>query len=212
MSVTVAPTRRKSASEKEGPRPRPWTREEFYRAAERGIFRPDEKLELLDGEIISRMTQNPPHAALLSRTARLVTNLFGPDYSARQEKPLVLNGSSEPLPDLVIVPGTELDYLAKHPTAADARLVIEVSDTTLYFDRNRKRTAYARAGIAEYWIVNLPEWQLEVFRDPSRGRYRTSQVLRGEESVSPLAAPHATLRVDDLLPPTAPSAPTPPSP
>jgi Uma2 family endonuclease len=114
---------------------------------------------------------------------------------------LVLNDESEPEPDLVVVVGTEDDYPKSHPKAADARLVVEVSDTTLRFDRNRKRPAYSRAGIPEYWIINLPKRCLEVYRDPSGSRYLTATVHAITEIVAPLAAPDAQLRVVDLLPP-----------
>jgi Uma2 family endonuclease len=206
MSTTVTPTGRKPAPLKEGPRPRRWTREEFYRAAEHGVFRPDERLELLDGEIFTRMTQNPPHAALLSHAARLVVSAFGPGFSARQEKPLVLNGASEPLPDIVIVPGNPMDYLTHHPAATDACLVIEVSDTPVHFDRTRKRAAYARARVAEYWILNLRDRQLEVYREPVGGRYRTTLVYRPGDEVAPLAAPDAIVRVANLLPLSGPAS------
>jgi len=204
MSVTVAPTRRKPAPAMEGPRPRRWTREEYYHAAECGVFQPDERLELLDGEIIEKVTHNPPHATFVTRAARLIAAAFGPGFYACEEKPLVLNDASEPEADVVIVPGTEIDYFTRHPTAADACLVIEISDTTLRFDRTRKRAAYARAGVAEYWIVNLPERQLEVYRDPTGARYRIRLVYRPGDEVTPLAAPDAMVPVADLLPPALP--------
>src|SRR5712692_5400291 len=98
-----------------GVRPRPWTRKEYYRAAECGLFKPGERLELLDGEILQKMSpQKPPHATGLALTAQALAKAFGPDYYVRQQLPLVLNDESEPEPDLVVVPGTPLDYLARH--------------------------------------------------------------------------------------------------
>lgn len=200
MTVTAERPRLTPASRIGGPHARRWTRAEYYRAAEL-IFAPDERLELLDGEIFRKMTQNGPHVYTLRRVDRLLDAICGSDCHVRQQAPLVLNDQSEPQPDVAIVTGDELDYLTRHPVASDTLLVVEVADTTLWFDRNRKRPAYARAGIPEYWIVNLQGRQLEVYRDPARSRYRTALVLSADESVTPLAAPHATIPVVDLLPP-----------
>jgi Uma2 family endonuclease len=201
MSVISARPAPRSAPPDRGIGPRRWTREEYHRAADLGLFRPEERLELLDGEIIARMTQNEPHAAVAAHAARILAQLFGPDHHTRTHSPIVLNGRSEPEPDVIVVPGTEFDYLSRHPGPTDLRLVVEVSDTTLRYDRGRKGTAYARAGIVEYWIVNLPDRQLEVHRDPSGARYRSVTVYREQDAVTPLAAPGVTIRVADLLPP-----------
>jgi len=184
-----------------GAHPRRWTRKEYYRAAELGLFRPDERLELLDGEILQKMSpQKPPHATVVELAARAVTVAFGPDYYVRHQLPLILNPKSEPEPDVLVVPGSPSDYASSHPTAADVRLVIEVSDTTLRLDRERKQTAYARAGIPEYWILNLPGRRLEVYRDPSGARYRSITFYTDQEEIAPLAAPQSLVRVSDLLP------------
>lgn len=202
MSVPAVQLRPVSAPPDKGIRPRRWTREEYYRAADLGLFRPEERLELLDGEIIEKMSpQKAPHAAVVSLVARIVGTAFGPGHTVRSQLPLILNDLSEPEPDAVVAPGTEFDYMASHPNASDARLVVEVSDTTLRYDRGRKRPAYARAGILEYWILNLPQRQLEVHRDPAGARYRSVTIYGEHDVVTPLAAPHATVPVSDLLPP-----------
>jgi Uma2 family endonuclease len=185
-----------------GIRRRRWTRDEYYRAAEVGIFRPDERLELLDGEIIQKVSpQKPPHATSVLLGARALTTAFGPGHLVRQQLPLILTTTSEPEPDLLVVPGTPIDYLSSHPKPADLRLLVEISDTTLRLDRTRKLSAYARAGIPDYWLLNLPERRLEVYRDPSGSRYRSVTIYREEEVVALLAAPDAAIRVADLLPP-----------
>jgi Uma2 family endonuclease len=202
MSATTIRPRLSPASPDKGIRPRRWTREEYYRAAELGLFRPEERLELLDGEILEKLTpQRERHAAVVGRTARLLAEAFGPGHHTRQQLPVILNDRSEPEPDVVVVPGTEFDYLSSHPTPSDLRLVVEVSDTTLRFDRGRKRAAYARAGILEYWILNLPERQLEVYRDPSGSRYRSVTVYGEQAAATPLAAPHVSVCAADFLPP-----------
>jgi Uma2 family endonuclease len=187
-----------------GVRRRRWTRKEYYRAAEAGIFRPDERLELLDGEILEKMSpQNPPHATGIEDAADALGQAFGPGYRVRQQLPLVLTDRSEPEPDVVVARGTRRDYRARHPTAAQTVLVVEIADSSLRLDRSRKLRSYARAGIPEYWIVNLPERQLEVYRDPSGARYRSVIFYTETEAVVPLHAPQSSIRVADLLPPPA---------
>jgi Uma2 family endonuclease len=180
--------------------PRRWTRDEYYRAAEQGLFPPEERLELLDGEIIRKMTQKPPHSVALGQAADVLALTFGPGHHVRSQLPLILNDWSEPEPDVVVVPGIRSDFLSEHPRAAHSLLVLEVSDTTLRFDRSRKRRAYARSGVQEYLILNLVHRQLEVFRDPIGSRYRSIIVYPDQETLAPLAAPHAAVHVSDLLP------------
>jgi Uma2 family endonuclease len=203
MTVTTTRPRLSPAPRGGGPRARRWTRDEYHRAAELGLFGPEERLELLDGEILKKMTQNEPHIYAVRRATRLLDAVFNPAGHARSQAPIVLDDRSEPEPDVAIVVGGDQDYLARRPTASDALLVVEVADTTLRFDRKRKGPAYARAGVREYWIVNLQERQLEVYRDPSRSRYRMVLVHAAGESVTPLAASHGAIRVADLLPPAA---------
>jgi Uma2 family endonuclease len=143
----------------------------------------------------------PPHAAAVARAAALLSEAFGSGHHARAQLPLILDTRGEPEPDVVIAEGTQFDYATSHPTAANVRLLLEVSDTTLRLDRGRKRGAYARAGIQEYWILNLPARQLEVHRDPSGPRYRDTAIFPETAAVAPLAAPDVPIRVADLLPP-----------
>jgi Uma2 family endonuclease len=201
MAITTVRPAQVPVDADEGWRPRRWTSDEFERAAELGLFRPEERLELLDGEIIEKMTQNEPHAAAVACATRLLLAAFGPEYHVRPQAPHRLDDLSRPEPDLQVLPGTEFSYLPGRPKPADVRLFIEVSDTTLRLDRGRKRAAYARAGITEYWILNLVERQLEVYRRPSRGRYRDEKIYKEGDTVSPLHAPDAVIRVADLLPP-----------
>lgn len=207
MPTTI--TRRSSAVETKdaGIKTRLWTRKEYHRAAEVGLFRPDERLELLDGEILVKVTVHPPHACSLRLTEDQLRASFTANTEVRTRLPIVLSNRSEPQPDVAVVRGRVTDYSTEHPTAADALLVIEIADSSLRLDRGRKRVAYARAGISEYWIVNIPQRQLEVFREPTGRTYRNAFVRGEGETMSPLALPGATLRVVDLLPPAASSSP-----
>lgn len=187
------------------PQTRRWTRDEYHKAAEVGIFRPDERLELLNGEVLAKMSpQSNPHASGIVLSAETLREVFQGSYHIREEKPVVLSDASEPEPDLVVVRGTARE-VQRHPTPENIVLLIEVSDSTLRFDQGEKATAYARSGIADYWILNLRERRLEVRRDPgpvseNETGYRTLQIVTEGGEIAPLALPEATVRVGDMLP------------
>lgn len=171
--------------------------------ADAGLLRPEERLVLLEGEIITMTPQKSPHAAAIGKTERALERLFGPGCWARVQMPLVFDPDSEPEPDLAVVAGDPADYVEQHPRTA--WLVVEVADTTLLLDRERKLRVYAGAGIPEYWIVNLVDRSLEVYRDPiSLGdrppHYQTRNTFSPSESVSPLTRPAASALVSELLP------------
>jgi Uma2 family endonuclease len=183
-----------------------WTREEFHRAANLGLFGPEERLELIGGRIFKKMTQNPPHSIALGKVSRTLARVFGPDFYILHQQPVVLSTDGESEPDVAVVPGSPDDY-PDHPTQADVRLLVEISDATLRFDRGRKSALYAEAGIGEYWILNLNDRQLEVRRDPGphltnprRFVCRDETTLGEADTVTPLAVPNAVVRVVDLLP------------
>jgi Uma2 family endonuclease len=180
-------------------------RERYDRLIQAGLFDPDDRVELLDGLLVVREPQGSRHATVVSLVAATLEKAFGRGYHVREEKPIALDDRSEPEPDVVVVPGEIRDYLAAHPSTPV--LVVEVADTSLQLDRFRKGSLYARAGIADYWIVNLIDRVLEVYREPARRsstrgafRYETARVLRPTEVVVPLAAPRARIRVAALLP------------
>lgn len=184
-----------------GERRHRWTRDEYHRMAEAGLFN-DKRVELLDGEIWTLPPQMTPHAVSVGNTRRVLEAAFGAGYFARDQAPVVLNDGSEPEPAVVIVPGVPNDYFPDHPHPTQVAVLVEISDSTLRDDRRKKARAYARAGIADYWIVNLVDRQLEVHRDPSpEGIYQDIQILGAAKFAAPLSAPDAKLRVADLLPP-----------
>jgi Uma2 family endonuclease len=187
------------------PRRRRWTLEEYYRIAEMGLFR-DQRVELVDGEILQMPPQKNFHVIGIDLVRQALQAAFGPGHWVRIQAPLHLQPNSAPEPDLAVVPGSSRDYAAKdHPTSA--LLIVEVSDTTLIYDRGRKASLYARAGVADYWILNLVDNRLEVRRrpvaDPSLKtgyRYADVSVLTMAEQATPLAAPQSKIAVGDLLP------------
>lgn len=179
-----------------------WTRSEYYRMAEMGFFQ-DRRTELVAGEIIEMPAQKDTHVIGVSLCAKAVAAAFRQGFWARVQAPLNLGHRDDPEPDVAVVVGSERDYIGSK-NRVDALLVIEVSDTTLLFDRCRKSLRYARAGIRDYWIVNLIQRQLEIFRDiqvqGTRHDYASVTILHPGEEIAPLAAPQSPIRVDDLLP------------
>jgi Uma2 family endonuclease len=170
--------------------------------ADLGLFR-DQRVELVGGEIVEMAAQKDTHVIGVSLTAKAVSKAFGNGYWARIQSPLNLSLYDDPEPDVAVVRGSERDYIGSQ-NRVDALLVTEVSDTTLRHDRGKKSRRYARAGITDYWIVNLIAQQLEVYRDPAirdaRHQFAPALIFKPGQSVAPLAAPNSSVRVDDLLP------------
>jgi Uma2 family endonuclease len=178
-----------------GPRPVHWTCAEFHRFGDLGAFE-GRRAMLIDGVILEQGPMNPPHAITLGLVEGAIRTAFGAGWWLRQQAPLVLGQDLDPEPDLAVVPGSPRDY-AVHPTKAE--LVIEVADTSLDFDTSEKRLRYARAGIPDYWAVDIKGRRLLVYRDPRGGDYATQQTFGPAELVSPLAMPSAAVRVADML-------------
>src|SRR5205823_9879671 len=137
---------------------------------------------------------NPPHAITLELVEEALRTAFGSGWRIRSQSPLVLGQDLDPEPDFAVIAGTPRGS-SGHPTMAD--LVVEVADSSLDFDTNEKRLLYARAGIRDYWVVDVNARRLLVYRDPQVGDYATQQTLGPTDAVSPLAAPTAVVRVAD---------------
>lgn len=184
----------------EAPDIRRWTHAEYYRLGEMGFF-DEERVELLDGRIWRLPPQKTPHFTAVRRTTETLEEVFGSNHEIRPQGPLTLPDGSEPEPDVLVVPGTTNDYAEHHPIVSDCLLLVEISDSTLAKDRGTKLIDYARAGIEDYWIVNLVHRQLEVYRQPTlEGIYMDFCSYQTGESVEPLNAPGKPVAVADLLP------------
>jgi len=175
-----------------------WVRQEYDRMIAAGVFHPEVRLELIDGEIINTTPQGSLHATAVRLAEDLLRAAFSTGFDIRVQLPLALDDNSEPEPDLAAVTGNPRDYRDAHPSSAV--LIAEVADTTLSFDRQQKRRLYARTGIQEYWIINLTDELLEVYRDPQGDDYTQKITLRSGQSISPLATPKSSIPVTDLLP------------
>ena len=140
--------------------------DQYHAMIENGILRSGDPVEFLEGLLVAKMTKNSPHTATLRRLARLFAALVGVRFDVHTQDPIT-TVDSEPEPDLSIVEHDNADYSHGHPTADQTALVVEVSDSTLSNDRELKKRVYARAGIIEYWIVNLVDRQIEVYAAPT---------------------------------------------
>jgi len=148
-----------------------FTVQDYYRMAEVGLLAPDARVELIEGEIIDMVPQGTHHAEILSRLTRRLVLAAGERAILRPQCPLRLDDFSEPEPDFALLKWREGGYLTSHPGAADTLLVVEVSQSSLRYDRNRKLPLYARHGIPEYWIVDLATPRLHIFHTPDEGRF-----------------------------------------
>ena len=180
--------------------PRLFSRDEYYLLDELEIFAPEERTELIYGRVIKRMSpMGRPHSIAVSKTAAALALAFGDGYAVEQQVSMQLASGLEPLPDVMVLLGTSDDYLDA-PVASDVLLLVEVSNTTLRYDRNTKATMYAAEAIPDYWIVNLRARTLEVRRQPEGGEYVSLDVYGEGGAVAPLAAPESSVLVADLLP------------
>ncbi len=175
-----------------------WTRVEYDRLATAGCFDPEARLQLIQGEIVEMSPQSAAHATAIRRMTKVLETAFREGHDIRVQLPIALSDDSEPEPDVAVVVGALEDYETQHPSTAV--LIGEVADSTLRFDQTRKSVMYAAAGIPEYWVLNLVDRTLDIYRGPQASGYATLQRLGPEDFVSPLAAPRARLRVADLVP------------
>jgi Uma2 family endonuclease len=183
---------------------RRWRRTEYERLVELGMFR-GEPIELIAGHVVVAEPQGAYHASALTRVDYALRAVLPPGWIVRVQAPVSLDDDSEPEPDLVVVRGRPGDYEQSHPTCP--ALAIEIAESSLEFDRHRKGSLYARGRIDDYWIVNVVERVLEVYRDPEPDasavygwRYATVAVLTPADVVSPLAVASIEIPVANLLP------------
>jgi Uma2 family endonuclease len=175
-----------------------WTRQEFEKMTEIGLFSPEARLELIEGEILEMAAHTSHHANAIALVQWHLDPIFRPGHHLRVQLPLAVADDSEPEPDLAVVVGSPEDYWNEHPRAAI--LIVEVAYSSLEQDQERKRHLYARSQIPEYWILNLNERQLQVYREPQQDDYQAVAILTAGAMVSPLAYPDRVIEVADLLP------------
>jgi Uma2 family endonuclease len=186
-------------------RTRRFSRVEYEQLIERGIFKPDERLELIGGLLVVRDPQRATHAFGAELAAAALQKAFGGGYRVRAQLPVALDDDSEPEPDVSVVRGSLAQADRTLPSRPE--LIVEVAESSLTFDRREKASLYARARVEDYWIVNLVSRVLEVYREPVADarapygwRYASARTLTGVDVVFPLSAPLARIAISDLLP------------
>ena len=181
------------------PRTKLWTRDEARFIQNSGLL-DDGQYELIEGELLLKMPKNEPHVFSTSLARNWAEGAFGALF-VRSQDPVALDEHNDPEPDVVVLSKNMREYLALGtPPVEDIRLLIEVSDSTLEFDLNRKATLYARAGVVEYWVLDLPNRRLHIHLNPSEGGYGRVLTLAESQAIAPLANPEATVVVSTLLP------------
>ncbi|MEO1428258.1 MAG: Uma2 family endonuclease [Cyanobacteria bacterium J06632_19] len=178
-----------------------WTVEEYHRMAEAGICNEDERVELLEGKIIYKDKIGTLHRSAVGRTDYLLKNLLENRAWVSIQDPIQLDDYSEPEPDIAVVKIDSLDYADHHPTPNEIYLVIEVADTTFKKDCETKGKAYAAAGIIDYWVLDVINRQLHVFREPHENGYKSEVILKEDESISPLNFADLSINILSILPP-----------
>lgn len=180
---------------------RRFTVDEYIRMGELGILTAHERTELIDGDIITMIAKGTAHTAATSRTQELLQESLGRRVFVRVQDPIRLSEYSEPEPDIVVAMRDPLAYSTHHPVPEEVLLAIEVADSSLKYDLETKAPLYAAAEIREYWVLDVLDRQLYVFRQPVEGKYQVQMILAAALSVTPLAFAELTLSIADMLPP-----------
>lgn len=173
--------------------------EDYHRMGEAGVFGPEDRVELLGGEIVAMSPIGSKHAACVKRLARLFSVRLGDRAIVSVQDPVRLDPRSEPEPDVALLQPRADFYGAGHPAPKDVLLLVEVSDSTQEYDRGQKLPAYARAAVAEVWIVDLPGQIVEVYRAPRADGYGHARSFRRGEFLVPSAFADARIGVDEIL-------------
>lgn len=181
------------------PAPRRFTVDEYYQMAAAGILTEDDRVELIEGQIVEMSPTGSRHAATVRRVTGLFYGRVGGRALVLVQDPVRLSPGSEPEPDVALVrPRPDL-YVEAHPGPADILLVVEVADSSAAFDRSVKARVYAGARLPELWLVDLGRDYVAVLRQPVDGEYRTIQVYRRGERIAPAALPDLDFAVEQLL-------------
>ncbi len=181
------------------PPTRPITVDDFRQMCEHGILKPDERVELIEGELFAVPSMNAPHAGTVARMLHFCMARLAERTLVWQQSPLVVSERSEPLPDLALLRLRDDYYCEQLPHGDDQLAVIEVSDTMLLFDRGTKLRMYAKAGIADYWIVDVNGKTIEICREPHDIGYGSRTTVTKGNTVAFAAFPDVVFTVDELL-------------
>ena len=186
---------------------RKWTVKEYHKLGEMGFFNPEERVELVSGNIIKMSAKGTAHTSATRRTATLLRDLLENLAAVYTQDPIALDNNSEPEPDIAVVIIDPFDYATHHPIPSEVYLIIEVADSSLAlaYDREIKANIYARSGIVDYWVLNVNDRQLHVFREPAEDGYQSEVILEETASISPLQFPDINIAIQEMLPPIIPN-------
>ncbi len=177
----------------------PFTVADYHRMAETGVLRPDARVELLDGQVVEMSPIGSRHAGCVNRLNLMLIQALGSSATVAIQNPAILGDFSEPQPDVAVMRYRADGYAARHPNPADVLLLIEVMVTSADFDRDVKVPLYARAGIAEVWLVDLEAGAVQVFREPGVDGYAAVRTAARGERLTPLHLPSVSLEVSSIL-------------
>jgi Uma2 family endonuclease len=176
-----------------------WTVDDYHRMVEAGILTGSDRVELLEGQIIEMNPQLPPHAATTQRAFRYLDRLLEDVAYVRMQLPVTLKPKSEPEPDIAVVRIDPNEYGDRHPAPEDIFLIIEVADSTLLSDRKQKAYIYAKANIAEYWILDVNNRQVYVFREPTPEGYQQEMLVPANTMFAPIVFPAIAIPLNQLF-------------
>lgn len=183
---------------------KPFTLEQYHQMIRTGLLVEGDRVELINGEILEMAAIGSKHSSQVNRlnrifAKRLITQGIDEDVLISVQNPVELGPKSEPEPDVAVLKGSEDCYEMRHPQPSDVLLIIEVSDSTLEFDRDVKGPLYASSGIQEYWLINLQIGVIEVHRQPATNGYGQVEILQRGEAIASQAVPQLSFTVDELL-------------
>ncbi len=176
-----------------------FTVDEYHRMAEAGVFHEDDRVELIDGQVVQMTPVGPRHAGCVNRLTSLLSQLGGGGATVSVQNPVILGERREPQPDVAVLKHRADGYAARHPQPADILLLIEVVDTSLEYDRSVKIPLFAQAGVPEVWLVDLSADRIEVYRNPAGGRYGDVTSASSDETLTPLHLADVKLSAADVL-------------
>lgn len=176
-----------------------WTVAEYHRMGEVGLLNEDSRVELIDGEIVEMAPIGSSHGGNVKRFIRLFSKVIGDKAIIAAQDPVVLSGYSEPEPDIALLRWRADDYVQSHPHPEDVLLLIEVSDSTLRYDHDVKIPLYAKNGIPEVWLLDIPNRQLEIYREPANSKYQQRD-CRQTGKIAPILCPDAVIDLAEVFP------------
>jgi Uma2 family endonuclease len=179
---------------------RRFTVDDYQRMGEAGILRSGDRVELIDGEIVTKMTIGPRHSASLDRAARALITKAGESAIVRVQGPVRLDLYNLPEPDLALLRPRADFYASNHPGPVDILLIVEVAESSIDYDRETKASLYARSNVPEYWLVDINDNVLHCHRSPQRDAYRTVRQYGRDQSLAPQLLPNCVISTNDLIP------------